>query len=246
MTELTTVRVATTPLQAKLFVALLQAEGIAAMLEGDTLTDEFATSRRLMNVSGTEVKVAIADLERAREILDGVAGAIDDDELERQALAAEPAEPNPAPQQPSRTLSRWPMNLLLLFLGGTAAWMVRDVIDANRRTALFDYVETETGWRETSRRTEGLVRDLVDNNNDGNYEIIEEHTPAGVINTSVDTDHDGHYDLLTMRDNTGTTARWTETAASGHLDDVVVSDDRGRQIQHLRWVDGKGYQPVDG
>ena len=94
-TPLTTVvRTANSPDQAKMFVALLEAEGIPAHVDGDGLADEFATSRRRLNLVGVRVRVPTAALERAREILGPV--EIDADELERQALAAEDPE-SPAP-----------------------------------------------------------------------------------------------------------------------------------------------------
>lgn len=81
-------RTANTPEQAKVYVAMLMAEGIPARIDGDSLTDEFAASRRLMNLMGTKVMVPTQSLARAREILQPV--AIDPAELERQALAEAP------------------------------------------------------------------------------------------------------------------------------------------------------------
>jgi hypothetical protein len=103
------VRTASTPSQAKVFVALLQAEGIPAYIEGDSLTDEFAASRRLMNLLGVNVLVPASERERAAEILANV--ELPAGELEAQALAAAPeiaaamqaklAAPPPPPQRPS-------------------------------------------------------------------------------------------------------------------------------------------------
>ena len=44
----TVVRVAATPAEAKVIVARLAAEGIPAHIDGDSLSDEVAVSRRLM------------------------------------------------------------------------------------------------------------------------------------------------------------------------------------------------------
>lgn len=79
-------RVANTPEQAKVFVATLMAAGIPARIEGENLTDEWAASRRLMNLLGTRVMVPTKCVEQARELLQPV--AIDAGELEQQALAA--------------------------------------------------------------------------------------------------------------------------------------------------------------
>ena len=113
------VRVATTPEQAKVLVALLQAEGIPAHVDGDGLADEFAMSRRLMNLVATRVVVPTASLDAAREILGDV--DIAPDELERQALAAgEPAaEPPPAPQPASMNWT-FPLLCAIGAIGGGA------------------------------------------------------------------------------------------------------------------------------
>ena len=57
-------RVASTPAQAKIFVAMLAAEGIPARVDGDSLVDEFAASQRLMNLVGTRVMVPTSALQR--------------------------------------------------------------------------------------------------------------------------------------------------------------------------------------
>jgi hypothetical protein len=41
-------KVAASPGQAQVWVTMLQANGIPARVDGDSLTDEFAASRRLM------------------------------------------------------------------------------------------------------------------------------------------------------------------------------------------------------
>ncbi|MEZ6036899.1 MAG: DUF2007 domain-containing protein [Planctomycetota bacterium] len=79
-------KVATTPDQAKLYVAMLQAEGIPAYVEGAALADEFAMSRTMLNLSSVKVMVPPSTLEKATEIL--APAEIDLDELTRQALEA--------------------------------------------------------------------------------------------------------------------------------------------------------------
>lgn len=91
--ELATARVATSPTEAKLFKALLEAEGIPAYVDGGTLSDEFAVSRQIMNLAGTQVKVRADHLERAKAVLGEV--QIDDADLEAQALAAGPTDLEP-------------------------------------------------------------------------------------------------------------------------------------------------------
>jgi hypothetical protein len=81
----TVAAVAKTPAQAKVFVAMLTAEGIPARTDGDLLADEFAASRRMLNLLGCKVFVPTRSLDRARDILQPV--SIDAADLEQQALA---------------------------------------------------------------------------------------------------------------------------------------------------------------
>ena len=87
-------RVASTAAEAKVLVALLRGEGIEATVDGDSLADEIAVSRRMMNLNGVQILVPAAQLEQARAFLADT--AVPQDELEAQALAA-PAEVGPAP-----------------------------------------------------------------------------------------------------------------------------------------------------
>ena len=91
-------KVAATPAQAQVLVALLRAEGIPARIEGESLTDEFAASRRLMNLLGVKIMVPAASVVRARELM--TPADVDPDELTRQALAA---KPDPPPDREQRT-----------------------------------------------------------------------------------------------------------------------------------------------
>ena len=88
------VKVASSPDQAKLFVATLKAAGIPAFTDG-SLPDEFSMSQQLMNLAGTKVMVPRAALELAQEELARFGDeteAIDLEELTRQALEAESPE----------------------------------------------------------------------------------------------------------------------------------------------------------
>jgi hypothetical protein len=108
-------RVASTPAEAKVLVALLRGEGIAASVDGDSLADEVAISRRLMNLNGVRILVPAAQLEQARAFLADT--AVPHDELEQQAMAepgeAAPATPHPAADARPRR-RRW-MPVLVVF-----------------------------------------------------------------------------------------------------------------------------------
>ena len=80
------VKVANTPAQAKIYVAMLEAEGIPAFVDGDSAADEFAMSQRMLNVINVRVLVPTDTLSRARAILEPSEVRIDD--LTRQALEA--------------------------------------------------------------------------------------------------------------------------------------------------------------
>jgi len=80
----TVVKVASTPEQAKIFVAMLRNEGIPAFTDGHLTQDEFAMSQRLMNQLGCRVLVPTAAVDKAREILEST--DVDQDELMRQAM----------------------------------------------------------------------------------------------------------------------------------------------------------------
>jgi len=82
----TVVKVASTPDQARIYVAMLEAAGIPAFVDGNSSADEFAMSQRLLNVSNVRVMVPTEAAERALEVLRPA--EVDVDELERQAMDA--------------------------------------------------------------------------------------------------------------------------------------------------------------
>jgi len=80
------VAVASTPAQAKIYVAMLRAEGIPAFVDGESAADEFAMSQRLMNVSNVRVVVPTEAASLAAEILK--TRSVNAADLERQAVDA--------------------------------------------------------------------------------------------------------------------------------------------------------------
>ena len=90
----TVVKIASSPDQAKMFVAMLAAEGIPAFTDGSP-PDEFSMSQRMMNLSGVKIMVPTEAADRAKEILAPHDAEVDLDELTRQALQAEDPEDGP-------------------------------------------------------------------------------------------------------------------------------------------------------
>jgi Putative prokaryotic signal transducing protein len=118
MTAPAVARVATTPNEAKILVALLQAEGIPAHVDGEALADEVALSQRAMNLQGVRVIVPTSSLEQAREILADT--AVSEAELEAQALAAGEAT-NETPATNKRTAR---LVAFLLFAVVAIVWIL--------------------------------------------------------------------------------------------------------------------------
>ena len=118
MTAPAVARVATTPNEAKILVALLQAEGIPAHVDGEALADEVALSQRAMNLQGVRVIVPTSSLEQAREILADT--AVPEAELEAQALAAGEAT-NETPATNKRTAR---LVAFLLFAVVAIVWIL--------------------------------------------------------------------------------------------------------------------------
>lgn len=117
MTAPAVARVATTPNEAKILVALLQAEGIPAHVD-EVLADELAMNPRAMYLQGRRVIVPTSSLEQAREILADT--AVPEAELEAQALAAgEPANGTAAPNNRAARLVAF-----LLFAVVAIVWIL--------------------------------------------------------------------------------------------------------------------------
>lgn len=107
-------RIAASPAQAKVFVAMLQAEGIPARVDGDDLVDEFAAAQRLMNLMGTRVLVPTSSLADAQAILQPA--TVDADELTAQALAAGTPETAPRALPGSRPTPWWVAALIVVLV----------------------------------------------------------------------------------------------------------------------------------
>jgi hypothetical protein len=232
------VRVAATPQQAKIFVALLQAEGIPATIEGDSLADEVAVSRRLLNLNGTRVVVPTPSLERAREILDIV--KVDEEELSAQAMAAEQPELL-APRGEKRPPSRWPLAITtftsVIFLG---LWLIQVDANADTRSTSRRFEATETGMREFRVSDGQLMGEYQDRNRNGLYERITTYH-KGVETIAVDEQEDGSFERFEERRSDGTVATWLDLDGDGAVDQGVVCDANGKELQRLTWSAGQGF-----
>lgn len=155
------IRNTTTVDEARILVAVLQGEGIPAYVQGDTLMDEFAVSRRATNLLGVRVLVPATSAARAAEVLANL--QVDDGELEAQALAApvdpaaqvEPrAEVAAAPPRASGLLIAWAVSASLAALVLLALWMA----ERERIDPLEERLQNGTRWR----RPDGSIeRDVL-------------------------------------------------------------------------------------
>jgi hypothetical protein len=243
------VRVAATPEQAKLYVALLQAQGIPAYVDGGMLADEVATSRALMNLAGTNVLVPTASLERAREILSRP--PVEPAELERQALAA--ADPErlakagpPTPPGGSRELP-W---VLVVAIAAAGIFLCLWLSERAARTAAQDprfvyETDSDTGVvREMRSSDRQLIRSLYDRNRNFLFDRVTLHRPDGSVSvTSTDVDEDGVFDSSEERHADGVTATWNDSDHDGLYEGCRVVASDGRVIQDLIWQPGRGYVP---
>lgn len=235
------VKVATTAAQAKIFAALLQAEGIPAQVDGDSLADEVAISRRLIHLNGTRVMVPTASLARAREILAAV--QIPDDELEAQAMAAEaPEQPVARPAPTTASGSRWPLLLTgIAAITFLALWLGEVDARAEGTSPLVRFEPIEGGIREIRRRDDTVLRDCFDRNRNGNYERLVVYVDGKPRNEGIDEDEDGRWETSIEHFADGSTAKWTDADHDGQLDSCTVQDAKGKIVQRLGWQPGAGY-----
>jgi hypothetical protein len=240
------VRVASTPDQAKVFVALLQAEGIPAYVEGDMLADEVAASRRLMNLAGTRVLVPSASIERAREILGNA--EVDPAELEQQALTAVDPEHMPEPTQPeppvsTRTL-RW---ALVVAIAAAVAFLCLWLSELEGRAAAQDSRlddRRDSGPQEVRISDRLVMRSSYDRDKDVIVHVMTWNRADGSVSAIwTDADEDGVYETSEERRQDGTTATWIDTDRDGTYDECRVTDREGRVLQTLVWQRGTGFVP---
>lgn len=262
------VRTASTPSQAKVFVTLLQAEGIPAYIEGDSLTDEFAASQRLMNLLGVKVLVPASELARAAEILAVV--ELPEGELEAQALAAAPeiaaadaarlAVPPPAVQKPSRfwlLLAVGSMALAILFFAlwqhereryqSTYEWYHDLAIAGDSGAGKKSPWLTEpiADGFSTHLRSDGrLAREAFDRNHNGWSEEYRHYDRSGNLTLVMrDVDEDGIFEQL-EEFRGGLHLVLHSSTGDDNFDSFTLFDKDGKELKRQRWSGADGYVDV--
>lgn len=241
------VRVAKSPEQAKIFVALLAGEGIPAHIEGEGLTDEFAMSRRMVNLVAVRVMVPTTSLERARDLL--AEAQVEDSELERQALAADaieaPPEPQPTWPRPAEApprRSHWP---LIVAIAAAAVFFALWMREAERRLdtedPFFVFEPFPGGMHQILRATGKPVADLHDDNNDGGWDRFVIYDADGeAISTNTDQDKDGLLDrCVELRD--GMRITWLDGDGDQQFERGEVTDLEGNLVHRIVWKAGTGF-----
>ena len=255
------IRTAATPAAAKVLVALLQAEGIPASVDGDSLADEVAMSTRLMNLAGVRVRIPAAARERAEEILANV--AVPDDELEAQAIAGtDETPPRPRPQPQPKRYGNGTIFLAALLAAAATAVVLEIEHDAK---ALYAYEPLANGWRELMADTGETIREVVDEDQDGVAEeqrmfergrvrtiatdknqngIYESQRTLGddgrAVSIARDLDEDGRYEELEEFRGPQRLI-WRDTTGDGFHDLILVLDDQGTELRRQRWTAAGGF-----
>lgn len=233
--------------EARVIEAVLGAAGIPALVEGDTLMDEWAMSQRLMGRIGSEVKVPSSQLEAAREALEvarasGVGLArMTDAEFEEMTPPSADADAD----REERTLdeyrekSRWPFLAIfcVVVLGAAAAvfavlWMQVDYevrLYRNEGTHEMRWSQSGTRLHMTHKRT-GVKTDTYHNADlDDRWEQYDAHFPNGAVTWQrFDEDEDGYLERVLLR--------------SPHSGDVILEyrDDNRDLFPDAIWIQSEG------
>lgn len=241
------VKVAATPDQAKLYVALLQSAGIPAHVEGDALADEVAISRRVMNLGGVRVMVPPSSLERARNILQPT--EIDEEELAAQALAATEGREAPPRERPRPPTAGGTARVvagvaicaaLLFFFLWQAATQVSD-------DPLYRFESDHQSQRTYLRRNGVELQRAEDRDQDGVFERLLTLSPDGSVATVADrVDDDGQFRRLVVRRRGDLVETWLRSESASTFDQCEVTDADGNVVQRLRWRPGEGFCSEDG
>lgn len=245
------VKVAADPAQARLIAARLQAEGIPAYIDGDSLADEMAMSQRLMNLTGVKVLVPTASLARAKELLGPDEVAIGLDELTAQALAAAPAAGADLVSRDAAVRAAgageaggggarlWAIAATLLAVGFAVLWLETRAEAAQLENPLLEYVPTSTGYVTHLRKSGARISEAIDADADGHYEQFR-YFGRGVEQELFDRDGDGLHEAMVER-RQGLVFRWRDVDGDGLLDLCEVVGTDGAIRQELRYVPERGF-----
>lgn len=245
------VKVAADPAQAKLLAARLQAEGIPAYIEGDSLADEMAMSQRLMNLTGVKVLVPTTSLERAKELLGPDDVAIGLDELTAQALAAAPAVGAEFAKRQAAAQGTgvgavggggsrlWAIAATLLAVVFAGLWLETRAEAAQIDNPLLEYVRTPNGYVTHLRKSGARIAEAIDADADGHYEQFR-YFGRGVEQELLDRDGDGLHEAMVER-RQGLVFRWRDVDGDGLFDLCEVAGSDGATRQELRYVPERGF-----
>jgi hypothetical protein len=235
------VRVAKSAAEAQLFVAMLESAGIPAYVEGESLADEFAMSRKLMNLGGTSVMVPTSSLARAREVLaegDHDVGAATESNLPAQAAAGPSTDRG---DTASRSRTPWAailgFGLAVVFL---LLWVGQLAARARERNPLSRYEPTAVGLREVRIADGVVVAEYVDVDRDGHYEKVIAFAVGGGRTESFDEDGDLRYERH-VEYRGDLVLHWVDTDRDGLLDVCTVKTPAGEVRQELLYGAAAGF-----
>ncbi|MGE0144262.1 MAG: DUF2007 domain-containing protein [Planctomycetota bacterium] len=235
------VRIAKSSAEAHLFVAMLQSAGIPAYVEGESLADEFAMSRKLMNLGGTSVMVPTSSLARAQEILaegERESRAATDLNLYADAVAEQPRD-----REDSGSRRRSPLPAILGF--GLAVvflllWVGQLEARARERNPLSRYEPTAIGLREIRIADGVVVAEHVDAAHDGHYEKVITFAANGGRTESLDEDGDLRYERH-VEYRGDLVLQWVDTDRDGLFDACTVKGPAGEVLQELHYDAASGF-----
>ncbi len=241
-TEFVVVRTAATPAEAKVLQALLEADGIRAIVDGDSLADEIAISRRIMNLSGVQVRVASAQFDAARELLG--ATAVDEDELVAQALAGSPdAEQPPAP--PAHGSSRGTVGrvALLLCCGAAVTFfsLWRGAVE-HQGPRQYDQQDLPDGYRLTRRSTGTVAFEFQFDASHMHLVELRSYGPDGALlrRSRQPIDEDFYAEIEELHAD-GLRTIWRDTDGDRRYDQCIILDQAGNEVRHQHWAGADGW-----